>query len=173
MPSTSSFEKGVSIKFDPPLAGYEEVKPRLLGMKLDAEESLSMISLSCTQSNAEAYVKRPPITTFELRREAFITLFAVAFLLYVTFSYSQPTSTIWNFGPWLRDTVGPTSMKLSCGVAIFLHSLEALYVASVCKRHSTGLLKWTFATFFLGYPALRRLRALVHKGRIDSIQKIH
>ncbi|KIJ46595.1 hypothetical protein M422DRAFT_165006 [Sphaerobolus stellatus SS14] len=156
-------KKEVSIKFDPPLAGYEEVKPRLQEMKLDAEESLGM-------------VKRPPITAFELRREAFITLVVMAFLLYVTFSYSQPTSTIWNFDPWLRNTVGPTSMKLSWGIVIFLHSLEALYVASVCKRHSTGLalgLKWTLATFFLGYPALRRLRALVHKARIDSIQKIH
>jgi len=33
----------VSIPFNPPLSGYEEVKPRLLGMKLDAEEALGMV----------------------------------------------------------------------------------------------------------------------------------
>lgn len=37
-------KKKVTIPFIPPLAGYEEVKPRLLNMKLDAEESLGMVS---------------------------------------------------------------------------------------------------------------------------------
>jgi hypothetical protein len=33
----------VRIVFDPPLCGYEEVKPRLISMKVDAEESLGMV----------------------------------------------------------------------------------------------------------------------------------
>lgn len=33
----------VHVKFDPPLAGYEEVKPRLLAMKADAQEALGMV----------------------------------------------------------------------------------------------------------------------------------
>lgn len=36
-------KKIVRIEFDPPLAGYEEVKPRLLNMKVDAEEALGMV----------------------------------------------------------------------------------------------------------------------------------
>jgi hypothetical protein len=32
------------VPFDPPLAGYEEVKPRLLGMKVDAEQALGMVN---------------------------------------------------------------------------------------------------------------------------------
>ena len=35
--------EAVRVEFDPPLIGYDEVKPRLLGMKLDAEESLGMV----------------------------------------------------------------------------------------------------------------------------------
>jgi hypothetical protein len=33
----------VRVEFDPPLLGYEEVKPRLLGMKADADEQLGTV----------------------------------------------------------------------------------------------------------------------------------
>jgi hypothetical protein len=33
----------VRVAFDPPLTGYEEVKPRLLGMKADADEALGTV----------------------------------------------------------------------------------------------------------------------------------
>lgn len=35
--------KHVKVPFDPPLSGYDEVKPRLLAMKVDAEEALGMV----------------------------------------------------------------------------------------------------------------------------------
>ena len=35
--------QSVRIEFDPPLLGYEEVKPRLLGMKADADEALGIV----------------------------------------------------------------------------------------------------------------------------------
>jgi hypothetical protein len=44
--SGSKEEKQVRVTFEPPLLGYEEVKPRMIGMKLDAEESLGMVSRS-------------------------------------------------------------------------------------------------------------------------------
>jgi hypothetical protein len=39
----SNDKKEVIIPFDPPLTGYEEVKPRLLQMKVDAEVALGMV----------------------------------------------------------------------------------------------------------------------------------
>lgn len=39
----SSVRKAVRIPFDPPLMAYEEVRPRLLAMKVDAEEALGMV----------------------------------------------------------------------------------------------------------------------------------
>lgn len=33
----------VKVSFQPPLAGYDEVKPRLLAMKADAQEGLGMV----------------------------------------------------------------------------------------------------------------------------------
>ena len=42
---TGSAEKEVRVQFDPPLSGYDEVKPRLITMKVDAEEALGMVRL--------------------------------------------------------------------------------------------------------------------------------
>lgn len=45
---TGGAEKEVRVLFDPPLLGYEEVKPRLISMKVDAEEALGMVRLTAT-----------------------------------------------------------------------------------------------------------------------------
>ena len=39
----STETKEVRVEFDPPLLGYEEVKPRLMNMKGEAEEALGMV----------------------------------------------------------------------------------------------------------------------------------
>ena len=39
----SSKPQVVRVEFDPPLLGYEEVKPRLLGMKAEADEALGTV----------------------------------------------------------------------------------------------------------------------------------
>src|SRR6266403_2373351 len=39
----SSKPQVVRVEFDPPLLGYEEVKPRLLGMKVDADSALGTV----------------------------------------------------------------------------------------------------------------------------------
>lgn len=36
-------KKEVRVLFDPPLSGYEEVKPRLMSMKADADEALGVV----------------------------------------------------------------------------------------------------------------------------------
>jgi hypothetical protein len=41
----SKEKKVVRVPLDPPLSGYEEVKPRLLGMKAEAQEGLGMVCL--------------------------------------------------------------------------------------------------------------------------------
>ena len=40
---SSGIEREIHIAFDPPLLGYEEVKPRLMDMKGQAEEQLGMV----------------------------------------------------------------------------------------------------------------------------------
>lgn len=41
----SDVKKEVRVEFDPPLAGYEEVKPRLMTMTAVAQEELGMVCL--------------------------------------------------------------------------------------------------------------------------------
>lgn len=41
----NGFKKTVVVSFDPPLSGYEDVKPRLLEMKSLAQEGLGMVCL--------------------------------------------------------------------------------------------------------------------------------
>ena len=36
-------KKAIRVPFNPPLAGYDEVKGRLLQMKVDAEDALGMV----------------------------------------------------------------------------------------------------------------------------------
>jgi hypothetical protein len=43
--------RDVSIEFDPPLSGFEEVKPRLLSMKVTAEEGLGMVSFPSSDAS--------------------------------------------------------------------------------------------------------------------------
>ena len=47
-PSSGDAKFSVRIKFEPSLSGYEEVKPRLLSMKAEAEEALGMVRPSDT-----------------------------------------------------------------------------------------------------------------------------
>lgn len=41
--SKDAKKNSVRVEFNPPLSGYDEVKPRLLNMKVDAEEALGMV----------------------------------------------------------------------------------------------------------------------------------
>lgn len=46
----------VHVKFDPPLAGYDDVKPRLLAMKADAQEALGMVRSYLISSHPFRYL---------------------------------------------------------------------------------------------------------------------
>lgn len=52
--------KNVRVVFDPPLAGYEEVKPRLMNMKADAEENLGMVRASLLHDPRSSRIARRP-----------------------------------------------------------------------------------------------------------------
>ena len=47
--SSKDAKKTVRVVFNPPLSGYDEVKPRLMNMKADAEEALGMVSATSHQ----------------------------------------------------------------------------------------------------------------------------
>jgi hypothetical protein len=164
---TSSKPKVVRVEFDPPLLGYEEVKPRLLGMKVDADESLGT-------------VKSPQITHFELPFQIWITASLLLLLIYTSsapppYTYSNHASKFW----WLARTICPGifpdwMIPLSWTFVVIAHVGEGAYAATRAYKHH---MPWHIATAWVGtatifgFPVLMRLRHLIKQARIESIMK--
>ncbi|KLO09603.1 hypothetical protein SCHPADRAFT_833802 [Schizopora paradoxa] len=158
--SDSKVEKDVRVVFDPPLAGYDEVKPRLLGMTADAQESLGM-------------TKAPQITSFELPRGVWKTGVAISCLVYVMLS-PYYSGTQWSLGKYLYFGIGKTTLNIISAAAALVHLLEAVYVARLCSKHRTGpvvQLQYFLSTFVFGFTVLVPFRKRIQKARIDSIMK--
>lgn len=117
---TDKEEKSIDITFDPPLANYEEVRPRLLSLKLDAQESLGM-------------TPRPVLRTFYLPPTIYTQTGPWLLLLVYT------TYGTWGI-QWLRDLVGMKIVIASWWFAGVVHGVESLYTLWLCKKHGTGLL---------------------------------
>jgi len=145
----------VRIPFDPPLLGYEEVKPRLMSMKVDAEEALGM-------------AKNPIIRSYSIPWKSLLLgpLIPELVLFFVTFSSSPLAAQIVSLTGTTIVTVGWYCM--------LIHFPEAFYTATLCMRHQTGFalgLLWTLSSFTMGYPFIFRFRKLVKQARIESIMK--
>ncbi|KAF9653576.1 hypothetical protein BDM02DRAFT_3182587 [Thelephora ganbajun] len=163
IPSSGNEKISIRIGFEPPLSGYEEVKPRLLSMKADAEEALGM-------------VPAPQITEFTVSPTWLAPAGLVILLTYVTLSpplssnvppYLYPGSFIQNF-------VGEWVIKFSWGTVVVLHALESLYTATLVKRHRTPFrvgAMYVIGTLLCGYPGWMELKRNVQAARIDSILK--
>ncbi|KAH8111629.1 hypothetical protein DFH11DRAFT_1512743 [Phellopilus nigrolimitatus] len=153
--------KQVRVSFDPPLSGYEEVKPRLLSMTADAQEALGM-------------TKSPQITSFHLPRGVYKTGILVLLLSYTSISVWY-RGVQWELGHWLFQHFGGSAVfKVIWIVTGALHTLEAMYVGRLCVKHRTGLVvgfKYVLSTFLFGVTVLFPFRREIQKARINSIMK--
>lgn len=157
--ASPSTEQTLRITFDPSLTGYDEVKPRLLSMKLDAEESLGM-------------VPRPQIKSFHLPIKQIATHVGplMLFLIYTTYGTSKQIN-------WLRNIVG--GERTIVGVwwfVVVVHGLESLYTLHLCRKHRTGFvngLLFVFCTLLVGAPIWVSMRQRIQRMRIESINKVH
>lgn len=157
-------KKEVFVDFDPPLSGYEEVKPRLLSMKVDAEEALGMS-------------KAPQITEFHFPRSAVQTAVLLGLLAYTVYS-PAPSSASWHpafkLGWWLKSSLPSWFIPSVIRVALTVHILEALYTTVLCRRHKTPFfvgVQWVVTNFIFGYPVLFELRRRIQAAKIESIIK--
>jgi len=154
----------IRIKFDPPLSGYEEVKPRLLSMKADAEEALGMVPV-------------PQVTKFTMTSSTWLVIGGfMAFLTYTTLSppLSGTTPPLLYPGSFVRDLVGEGTIKLSWGIVVVAHTAEAFYTAKLVKRHRTPFgvgAMYILGTLLFGLPGWVELKKNVQTARIDSILK--
>ncbi|KAG9033154.1 hypothetical protein FRB95_000496 [Tulasnella sp. JGI-2019a] len=151
----SDVESTVRIPFDPPLMGFEEVKPRLMSMKVDAEVDLGM-------------AKNPIIARFEIPfMQVLPVLILEMLLVWTTYSKSLGAQS-------LRQFVGPQIIKSSWIFMVVMHVSESCYVLYLCTKHQTPFASkflWWFSAILLGYPFIFRYRGLVKEARIDSIMK--
>ncbi|KAG1781106.1 hypothetical protein EV702DRAFT_1177467 [Suillus placidus] len=161
------------VSFDPPLSGYEEVKPRLLSMKAEAQESLGML-------------KTPQITTFQIPRTAAITgitLFAYFYLLSppppdATFLSMPVTAMDAFFSPAhaFRNATGlGLSFRTACAIFCAVHGAETLYIWSLCRHYVRGAVvtaAYVGCTMIFGFPMWIDLKKRVQQKRIESVMKV-
>ncbi|KAJ7582083.1 hypothetical protein C8J56DRAFT_865601 [Mycena floridula] len=157
---TDGSKKDVQVVLEPPLSGYDDVKPRLLEMKSLAQEGLGMI-------------KTPKLKGFTLIPRVFTSLFIVLPVAYL--AWSPKHSTVPFFAPanYVQNLV-PHLFEVIAGTLVVVHILETMYVFTLCRKH-TGFLvgaAYTSLTFILGISLIQHLRQRIQKARIDSVMKI-
>ena len=138
-------KRDVYVPIDPPLSGYDDVKPRLLEMKALAQEGLGMVRHNLLSSeyciiNISEQIKAPKITSFDLPTKFdFITGFVWISLLYLHFIQKAtiPTSSFISAN---AQPVLQSSFKFTAWFILVAHCLESLYTFSLCWKHSTGFL---------------------------------
>nr|A0A384XG60.1 RecName: Full=Strobilurin A biosynthesis cluster protein r1 [Strobilurus tenacellus]ATV82111.1 hypothetical protein [Strobilurus tenacellus] len=139
----------VRIELSPPLARYEDAKPRLLEMKTRALEGLGL-------------TKTPVITNFIFPSLALkTTIWSVAGLLYLTF-VPNPYLTGANI-PRAWAAVG------------LIHGPQAIYTATLARKHvgnlTTGV-SYVLGTLVFGFPFWIDLRQRITAARVESVAKI-
>lgn len=135
-------KKEIRVPFNPPLAGYDEVKGRLLQMKVDAEDALGMVRRLSDPlffyPHAYRQAKHPVIDDFIFPSDAWKTGILIATLAYTTFA-PEPNSPVSNlvFLPamLIRDVL-PAWVLTACWMFLAVcHTSECIYTYSLCKRH--------------------------------------
>ncbi|KAJ6552064.1 hypothetical protein DFH09DRAFT_1366453 [Mycena vulgaris] len=156
-------KKEVVVVIDPPLAGYDDVKPRLLEMKAISQEGLGMI-------------KSPQITAFHLPpRGINAALLFYSLLPYGAFAVSDGQSPFFAPAQFLYSYVSPKTFKIFLAIVFGVHFLEGLYTLSLCRKHRANFrvtVSYFTATVFVGYHVWQDLRKRIQNARIESVMKV-
>ncbi|KZP23904.1 hypothetical protein FIBSPDRAFT_910027 [Athelia psychrophila] len=155
-------KKVVVVEIDPPLSGYEEVKPRLLSMKADAQEGLGMI-------------KAPRITNFRLAPGSFRPLPGYAILAYLSYPDYSPSPLMTPSRVINAFVGGWSTVQYGIWAAVISHVLEALYTLSLCIKAKTGFkvaFLYVLSTLVSGLYVWKDLRKRIQAARIESVMKV-
>ncbi|KAF8881565.1 hypothetical protein BD779DRAFT_1545536 [Infundibulicybe gibba] len=156
----------VRITLDPPLAGYEDVKPRLLEMKALAQEGLGMIGT-------------PQITSFNISHpHTAASGILISTICYLALSPAANTSPLFFPAHVVTSFIGSTIPNFAFYTLVVLHVFESLYTSRLCRKHKTSpgysilTIAYVAATFYLGYPVWAGMRKRIQSARIDSVMKV-
>jgi drug/metabolite transporter (DMT)-like permease len=189
-------QRSVVVPINPPLTGYEDVKPRLLEMKALAQEGLGMVSALFLKSYVAytSQIKSPRISSLSLPRNALSTLSFTLFFVFLYFTPAQSPSTshLLLLANTLQSLLGSFLISFTFWTLVTAHILESLYTLYICRNHSTGIvlgvstsvfhlhLNLTFglcllqavyvaATLLSGFPIWMHLQKKIQQARIDSV----
>ncbi|KAK7028393.1 DUF2470 domain-containing protein [Favolaschia claudopus] len=157
--------KVVTVPIEPPLKGYDDVKPRLLEMKAISQEGLGMI-------------KSPQIKSFHFpQRGLAVALIIFTLVPYGAFAPATSTSgSQWTIpAQFMRNYVSQTIFKFIWWASCAIHTTEGLYTLSLCWRHGASFsvsVAYFVATFFIGWPTWSDLRKRIQNARIESVMKV-
>ncbi|KAJ6516827.1 hypothetical protein C8R47DRAFT_961156 [Mycena vitilis] len=155
-------KKQVRVVLDPPLSGYEDVKPRLLEMKAIAQEGLGMI-------------KVPVLTTFKAPMAVTQTLIPICALLYCTFFPKDSVAPIFAPASFVYSYVNGTILTGIWAAMVAIHALEALYTVTLVRKHAgnftTGA-AYVLGTLLVGFPIWVDMRRRIQAARINSVMKV-
>ncbi|KIJ13511.1 hypothetical protein PAXINDRAFT_170399 [Paxillus involutus ATCC 200175] len=161
---TNGDVSSVYVKFDPPLASYDQVKPRLLAMKADAQEGLGML-------------KTPVITSFRFPFSKIVSTYSGLGAFYVALSY-LPTSisgVVFASARTVASAMGfQHSVIGAIQVGAVMHVFESLYTWYLCRRYVKSkflTVAYVAATILIGVPIWSDLRKRVQEMRIESVMK--
>ncbi|KAK7028394.1 DUF2470 domain-containing protein [Favolaschia claudopus] len=162
-------KKEVIVTIDPPLAGYEDVKPRLLEMKAISQEGLGMI-------------KSPQITTFRLPPSGIpIASFFWFLLPYGAFSptpdsiIASPWQSLFAPAHFLRSYIPQNIFKILWPAFLAFHGSSVLYTWHLCRKHRAPIgvtLGYLCSAFYIGVPVWLDLRRQIQDARIESVMKV-
>ncbi|KAJ7896247.1 hypothetical protein B0H14DRAFT_2495293, partial [Mycena olivaceomarginata] len=158
-------KKVVVVAINPPLKGYDDVKPRLLEMKALSQEGLGMI-------------KSPQVTSFQFPKEGlWVSAVLFSVIPYGAFAPSTSGSSSLFLVPaqFLHSYVSPKAFTYALWSLIAIHILEASYAVSLCLRHRAPLrvsVAYLLTTLCVGLPGWSSLRKRIQQARIDSVMKI-
>ncbi|EAU81699.1 hypothetical protein CC1G_02715 [Coprinopsis cinerea okayama7 len=167
----------VVVPINPPLKGYDDIKPRLLEMKAIAQEGLGMIKAPKIRTYEF------PITSGTVSAAIFVGLSALAYLVpdEATLENSGWTEGLKALGPFLlpfwkaRELVGADKLATNFWSILVVHAFESLYTIHLCRKHSTGFLvgaQYALSTVAFGWPIWSNLRRRIQNERIDSVMKV-
>ncbi|KIJ08217.1 hypothetical protein PAXINDRAFT_89190, partial [Paxillus involutus ATCC 200175] len=142
----------------------DQVKPRLLAMKADAQEGLGML-------------KTPVITSFRFPFSKIVSTYSGLGAFYVALSY-LPTSisgVVFASARTVASAMGfQHSVIGAIQVGAVMHVFESLYTWYLCRRYVKSkflTVAYVAATILIGVPIWSDLRKRVQEMRIKSVMK--
>ncbi|KAJ7140055.1 hypothetical protein C8R43DRAFT_1018796 [Mycena crocata] len=155
-------KKVVIVRIDPPLAGYDDVKPRLLEMKAISQEGLGMI-------------KSPQIKTFHFPPRGIDVAIFFSILSFGAFAPTEGESGLVAVTQIMHSYLSQKTFMILWAGTLGIHFVESLYTLYLCRKHRASFSvtsMYISTTWLIGFRLWKDLRKRIQDARIASVMKV-